>query len=158
MTQYSHMVLELPTSFNYCIFRGPAGDWYEAITGLLRQSKIVRLWFAQNVLFTHSERISEYLLESPSPEVKLKLLHSKESIDINLKIIYHLGHGTFSWYFKGCLVLFYDLKFISIWCVRKILNMIIAYSFFFSLSGLVIEGHVYMNVSLMKCWGFIFYK
>ncbi|XP_046853983.1 probable ubiquitin carboxyl-terminal hydrolase FAF-X [Xenia sp. Carnegie-2017] len=50
--------------------RGPAGDWYEAITGLLRQSKIVRLWFAQNVLFTHSERISEYLLESPSPEVR----------------------------------------------------------------------------------------
>lgn len=51
------------------VYRGPAGDWYEALTGLLRQSKTVRLWFAQNVLFAHPERISEYLLESPTAEV-----------------------------------------------------------------------------------------
>lgn len=50
--------------------RGPAGDWYEALTGLLRQSKTIRLWFAQNVLFAHPERISEYLLESPTTEVR----------------------------------------------------------------------------------------
>ena len=49
--------------------RGPANDWFDAVSVLLRQSKEVRLWFAKSVLFEHSERFSEYLLESPSAEV-----------------------------------------------------------------------------------------
>ncbi|XP_043927770.1 probable ubiquitin carboxyl-terminal hydrolase FAF-X [Protopterus annectens] len=52
------------------IVRGPASDWYDALCILLRHSKNVRYWFAQNVLFAHPNRFSEYLLECPSTEVR----------------------------------------------------------------------------------------
>ncbi|EHB09100.1 Putative ubiquitin carboxyl-terminal hydrolase FAF-Y [Heterocephalus glaber] len=52
------------------IVRGPASDWCEALCILLRHSKNVRFWFAQNVLFNVSSRFSEYLLECPSAEVR----------------------------------------------------------------------------------------
>ncbi|XP_071949723.1 ubiquitin carboxyl-terminal hydrolase 9X-like isoform X2 [Antedon mediterranea] len=50
--------------------RGSANEWYEALCMLMRTSKSVRTWFAQNVLFTYPARFSEYLLESPSTEVR----------------------------------------------------------------------------------------
>ncbi|KAK3094503.1 hypothetical protein FSP39_002606 [Pinctada imbricata] len=50
--------------------RGPAGEWYEALSCHLRPSKKVRNWFAQNVLFAYPSRFSEYLLECPSSEVR----------------------------------------------------------------------------------------
>lgn len=50
--------------------RGPAGEWYDAVCVLLRQSKGVREWFAKFVLFSHPDRFSEYLLECPSGEVR----------------------------------------------------------------------------------------
>ncbi|XP_045395018.1 probable ubiquitin carboxyl-terminal hydrolase FAF-X isoform X1 [Lemur catta] len=52
------------------IVRGPASDWYDALCILLRHSKNVRFWFANNVLFNVSNRFSEYLLECPSAEVR----------------------------------------------------------------------------------------
>ena len=68
--------------------RGPAGEWYEALTGLLRQSKTIRLWFAQNVLFAHPERISEYLLESPTTEVRYNRRIFPVCCDQNFKFRY----------------------------------------------------------------------
>ncbi|XP_068731970.1 ubiquitin carboxyl-terminal hydrolase 9X-like isoform X1 [Montipora capricornis] len=50
--------------------RGPAGEWYDAMCLLLRQSKSVREWFAKFVLFSYPDRFSEYLLECPSGEVR----------------------------------------------------------------------------------------
>ncbi|XP_059944215.1 probable ubiquitin carboxyl-terminal hydrolase FAF-X isoform X5 [Mesoplodon densirostris] len=52
------------------IVRGPASDWYDVLCILLRHSKNVRFWFAHNVLFSVSNRFSEYLLECPSAEVR----------------------------------------------------------------------------------------
>lgn len=43
---------------------------YDALCILLRHSKNVRYWFAQNVLFAYPNRFSEYLLECPSAEVR----------------------------------------------------------------------------------------
>ena len=53
--------------------RGPAGEWYDAMCLLLRQSKSVREWFAKFVLFSFPDRFSEYLLECPSGEVRLDI-------------------------------------------------------------------------------------
>ncbi|XP_030838236.1 probable ubiquitin carboxyl-terminal hydrolase FAF-X isoform X3 [Strongylocentrotus purpuratus] len=50
--------------------RGPANDWYDALYILLRVSKMVRRWFAQNMLFSEPARFSEYLLDCPSSEVR----------------------------------------------------------------------------------------
>ncbi|XP_053482762.1 probable ubiquitin carboxyl-terminal hydrolase FAF-X isoform X3 [Ictalurus furcatus] len=50
--------------------RGPASDWYDALCILLRHSKNVRCWFAHSALFSYPNRFSEYLLESPSAEVR----------------------------------------------------------------------------------------
>uniref|UniRef100_A0A4W4HJA6 ubiquitinyl hydrolase 1 n=1 Tax=Electrophorus electricus TaxID=8005 RepID=A0A4W4HJA6_ELEEL len=52
------------------VVRGPASDWYDALCVLLRHSKNVRCWFAQNALFAYANRFSEYLLECPSAEVR----------------------------------------------------------------------------------------
>ena len=51
-------------------FRGPANEWYDALSIHLRHSKNVRNWFAQHVLFVHPSRFAEYLLECPSSEVR----------------------------------------------------------------------------------------
>lgn len=56
--------------------RGSAADWYEALSNYLRVSKIARSWFADNVLFAHPERFSEYLLEATSSDVSCLLLCS----------------------------------------------------------------------------------
>ncbi|EDO35056.1 predicted protein [Nematostella vectensis] len=50
--------------------RGPANEWYDAVAALLRQSSAVRWWFAKEVLFAQPDRFSEYLLESPTAEVR----------------------------------------------------------------------------------------
>ena len=52
-----------------CLGRGPAHEWYDALSIHLRHSKNVRQWFAQSVLFAHPSRFAEYLLECPSSEV-----------------------------------------------------------------------------------------
>ncbi|XP_031549243.1 probable ubiquitin carboxyl-terminal hydrolase FAF-X isoform X2 [Actinia tenebrosa] len=51
------------------IVRGPANEWYDAVCVLLRSDAAIRLWFGE-LLFTHPERFSEYLLESPTAEVR----------------------------------------------------------------------------------------
>lgn len=50
-------------------FRGPANEWYDALCIHMRNSKTVRSWFVHNVLFSHTSRFAEYLLECPSSEV-----------------------------------------------------------------------------------------
>jgi len=50
--------------------RGPANEWFDAVSILLRHSKSIRSWFAKDVLFSHQERFSEYLLECPIAEVR----------------------------------------------------------------------------------------
>ncbi|KAG1670256.1 putative ubiquitin carboxyl-terminal hydrolase FAF-X [Nymphon striatum] len=50
--------------------RGASNEWYDAICIHLRHSRMVRSWFAHNVLFMHSYRFGEYLLECPSSEVR----------------------------------------------------------------------------------------
>lgn len=51
-------------------YRGPAGEWHDAVCMLLRQGKAVREWFAKYMLFSYPDRFSEYLLECPSGEVR----------------------------------------------------------------------------------------
>lgn len=50
--------------------RGSAGDWCDIVNGHLGLSRAVRHWFAVNALFNHPYRFTEYLLESPSAEVR----------------------------------------------------------------------------------------
>ncbi|KAK6644525.1 hypothetical protein RUM43_000792 [Polyplax serrata] len=50
--------------------RGAAYDWYEVLSQHLRHSAAVRYWFAQEIIFQHPNRLSEYLLSSPSAEVR----------------------------------------------------------------------------------------
>lgn len=50
-------------------YRGPASEWYEILSNHFRTSKKIRSWFAKNILFSHPQRFSEYLLESTSSEV-----------------------------------------------------------------------------------------
>lgn len=50
--------------------RGPANEWYDALCIHMRNSKTVRSWFVHNVLFSHTTRFAEYLLECPSSEVR----------------------------------------------------------------------------------------
>jgi ubiquitin carboxyl-terminal hydrolase 9/24 len=50
--------------------RGPAQEWYEAITQHLRFSRTVRNWFCQKVLFAQPTRFCEYILECPTAEVR----------------------------------------------------------------------------------------
>ncbi|KAL5475916.1 hypothetical protein EMCRGX_G025794 [Ephydatia muelleri] len=50
--------------------RGPANEWFEALQPYLLYSAKIRRWFVENVFLHHTERFSEYLLESPSVEVR----------------------------------------------------------------------------------------
>ena len=50
-------------------YRGPAGDWSDAVHIHLRTSKKVRAWFAQNIIFKNPNILTEYLLECPASEV-----------------------------------------------------------------------------------------
>ena len=50
--------------------RGPANDWFEALHPYLLYSSRIRRWFVDTVFVQHRERFCEYLLESPSAEVK----------------------------------------------------------------------------------------
>ncbi|XP_076659536.1 ubiquitin carboxyl-terminal hydrolase-like faf [Halictus rubicundus] len=54
--------------------RGNAMDWYDIVCHHLRNSKAVRSWFANNVLFNHPHRFCEYLLSCPSSEVRTAFL------------------------------------------------------------------------------------
>ena len=49
--------------------RGPANDWVEPLIVFLSSGVRVREWFANYGLLRHPSRLSEYLLECPSPEV-----------------------------------------------------------------------------------------
>ena len=42
---------------------------------MFRCSATSRAWFANNVLFSQPSRFSEYLLECPSPEVRVRPCH-----------------------------------------------------------------------------------
>ena len=42
---------------------------------MFRCSATSRAWFANNVLFSQPSRFSEYLLECPSPEVRVTPCH-----------------------------------------------------------------------------------
>ncbi|XP_078379070.1 ubiquitin carboxyl-terminal hydrolase 9X-like isoform X2 [Oculina patagonica] len=77
MEQLSMISIQLVSKFLFTTglrtkktVRGPAGEWYDAVCMLLRQSKAVREWFAKFVLFSYPDRFSEYLLECPSGEVR----------------------------------------------------------------------------------------
>ncbi|XP_052826881.1 probable ubiquitin carboxyl-terminal hydrolase FAF-X, partial [Octopus bimaculoides] len=54
--------------------RGPANEWYDALCIHMRNSKSVRSWFVHNVLFAHTNRFAEYLLECPSSELVKPLI------------------------------------------------------------------------------------
>ena len=56
-----------------CLSRGPANDWFEALHPYLLYSSRIRRWFVDTVFVQHRERFCEYLLESPSAEVKLTI-------------------------------------------------------------------------------------
>lgn len=45
-------------------------EWSDILTSHLRASPTVRAWFAHNVLFAHHDRFCEYLLESPSADIR----------------------------------------------------------------------------------------
>lgn len=66
-------LIELCVMSWFC-YRGPANEWYEALSCHLRPSKKVRTWFAQHVLFAHPNRFAEYLLECPTSEVSIPRL------------------------------------------------------------------------------------
>ncbi|XP_065081366.1 probable ubiquitin carboxyl-terminal hydrolase FAF, partial [Ochlerotatus camptorhynchus] len=50
--------------------RGVAIDWYETLCQHIRNSVIVRQWFAANVLMNPPTRLCEYILAAPSPEIR----------------------------------------------------------------------------------------
>ncbi|XP_057300867.1 probable ubiquitin carboxyl-terminal hydrolase FAF-X [Hydractinia symbiolongicarpus] len=50
--------------------RGPANEWYEAVSVLVRQGISLRRWFVIDVLLAHPDRIIEYLLECPVAEIR----------------------------------------------------------------------------------------
>jgi len=57
--------------YSFFFNRGPAVEWYDALSAHFRPSRSIRHWFVQNILFAQPSRISEYLLESPSNEVSI---------------------------------------------------------------------------------------
>ncbi|OQV21507.1 putative ubiquitin carboxyl-terminal hydrolase FAF-X [Hypsibius exemplaris] len=50
--------------------RGPAHEWSEALSKLLVQSASARHFFTEHVLFKHSKRMVEFLLECPNQDVR----------------------------------------------------------------------------------------
>ncbi|RWS27831.1 putative ubiquitin carboxyl-terminal hydrolase FAF-X-like protein [Leptotrombidium deliense] len=73
--------------FNTCFhtkktLRGSALDWFEVLNLHFRASPGVRAWFAHNVLFAHTFRFCEYLLDCLSTDVRSAFG----------KIIVHLAH------------------------------------------------------------------
>ena len=72
MVQEIVLSLATITSKN-CLSRGPANDWFEALHPYLLYSSRIRRWFVDTVFVQHRERFCEYLLESPSAEVKLTI-------------------------------------------------------------------------------------
>ncbi|KAM7302505.1 putative ubiquitin carboxyl-terminal hydrolase FAF-X [Ixodes scapularis] len=69
-TQLAARFLFLTALHTKKTLRGPAADWCEVVCVHLRHSRAVRLWFATEVLFGHSHRLAEYLLECPNAEVR----------------------------------------------------------------------------------------
>lgn len=68
---YTVLCFYMYTVLCFYIHRGSAAEWYEILTSHFRTSKTVRQWFADNILFSHPERFSEYLLECSSSEVRV---------------------------------------------------------------------------------------
>jgi hypothetical protein len=72
------MIADLSTNdvrtFNTHVFlsvhvSGPANDWTELIIHCLRWSQTARNYLADDVLFKHSNRFQEYLIDCTSAEV-----------------------------------------------------------------------------------------
>ena len=89
------IVLSIATiSSKNCLSRGPANDWFEALHPYLLYSSRIRRWFVDTVFVQHRERFCEYLLESPSAEVKLaisvKRRNSKLLVAINASYESHI--------------------------------------------------------------------
>ncbi|XP_065055791.1 probable ubiquitin carboxyl-terminal hydrolase FAF-X isoform X1 [Rhopilema esculentum] len=64
--------------------RGPASEWGEVLSGLLKQSAKLRQWFAIEVLLSHPERMVEYLIDCPVAEIRSAFA----------KVIVYLAHAT----------------------------------------------------------------
>ena len=79
-----------------CGHRGPANEWYDAMSHHLRHSKKVRTWFAQNVLFDHPGRFAEYLLECPSTEVRTSIILHLYRLENTDYIVYFSVCGSFT--------------------------------------------------------------
>jgi hypothetical protein len=58
-------------SLNYS--SGPANDWTELIIHCIRWSRKARYYLAEEVLFKHSNRFQEYLIDCTSAEVNIYL-------------------------------------------------------------------------------------
>jgi len=67
-------------------------EWYDALIAHFRHSRSVRLWFVQNILFSQPTRLSEYLLESPSSEVRFLVAF----VAHQLKILYSVNYTGWS--------------------------------------------------------------
>lgn len=50
--------------------RGQISEWYEILITHLSVSPVIRGWFAHNQLLEHSSRLSEYLLDCPSTDIR----------------------------------------------------------------------------------------
>lgn len=85
------------TVFTLMLRRGPAADWCEVVCVHLRHSRAVRLWFATEVLFGHSHRLAEYLLECPNAEVRPASFHFR----ISQSVLPHFS--SFFSFFLGCI-------------------------------------------------------
>ena len=59
--------------FTRHFYRGPANEWYEAVSVLVRQGVSLRRWFVIEVLLAQPDRIIEYLMECPVGEVSPSL-------------------------------------------------------------------------------------
>lgn len=64
--------------------RGPASEWGEVLSGILKQSPRLRQWFAVEVLLLHPERMMEYLIDCPVAEIRSAFA----------KVIVYLAHTT----------------------------------------------------------------
>lgn len=67
----------------FCLCRGPAMEWYDALHPYLLFSAKIRRWFMDTVFMEHRGRFSEYLLECPSNEVWLQLIEPMYGVWFN---------------------------------------------------------------------------
>jgi ubiquitin carboxyl-terminal hydrolase 9/24 len=51
-------------------FSGVANEWTDLISHCLRSSRKAREYFAEEVLFKHTNRFQEYLIDCPTADVR----------------------------------------------------------------------------------------